>query len=84
MYMRFNKELITSLIFIASFFVFTLSSYGVGKATADGDEPTKTFAQLMATSSLVGMGVSWIMTWGFITPTFEKDYIANWKAHFKK
>jgi hypothetical protein len=65
-----NIDIILFFLFIAGFIVFIASCYGIGKAEADGDESTKTFAIYALSSSIVEMIVVWLIKFGLKTPGY--------------
>lgn len=81
--MRLNKEIISAILFIASFLVYILSSYGVGKAESDNDKPLKDFAIAGLVISMVSMATIWVFNWGIQTPDYSEELLLSWSSKFK-
>lgn len=64
-----NKEVLTGGGFLIAFIVFTMSSYGVGKAESDNDKPLKDFSITSLFISIAVMVITWFVQYGIQTPS---------------
>jgi hypothetical protein len=71
--MRLN---ISSILFLAAFLVYILSSYGIGKVESNDDKSLKDLAIIGLGVSSALMFVVWLFNWGIQTPYYSERPVA--------
>lgn len=76
--------MISLIIFLLAFIIFILASYGIGRAKSQDDKTLIILAPNALSISIAVMAITWILTWGFMTPEYEKDFMSNFIEYYKK